>query len=129
MPYQMKDGKWRAVRMINGQRKTKTCKTKSEAKKWEAAQAAEDWQKAEMPTICLLLDVASAYLDYVRARNHKSTYDAKRLALRRLFSYVKPDAVPDAVTPKIALAYVMDRTKTSMAAANKDRKHMSAFWE
>lgn len=128
MPYQMKDGRWRAVKMIDGQRKTKTCKTKSEAKKWEAEQDAAIW-KQETSTVCLL-DVATAYLDYSKARHHPATYKAKKLSIKRLFSYVKPDAAPEDVTPKIALAYMMDRQKEKgAAAANKDRKHMSAFWE
>lgn len=71
MPYQMKDGRWRAVKMIDGQRKTKTCKTKSEAKKWEAEQDAAIW-KQETSTVCLL-DVATAYLDYSKARHHPAT--------------------------------------------------------
>lgn len=128
MPYQMKSGKWRAIKMIAGQRKTKTFSTKSEAKKWEAAQNAENWQK-EINTVCLH-EVATAYLDYSLTRHHKNTYDSKRLSLKRLFDYVSPDATPQSVTSRIALAYVMDRNKESGAkAANKDRKHASAFWE
>lgn len=63
-------------------------------------------------------------------RHHPATYTGKKIAIRRIFSYIKPDDGPEAITPKIALAYVMDRVKTtSNAAANKDRKHISAFWE
>jgi len=128
MPYQMKNGRWRATKMIAGQRKTKICDTKAEAKKWEAMQSEEDWRQ-KTPTVCLH-EVATAYLDYSQMRHHKNTYDSKRLAMKRMFQYVRPDAAPDAVTNRIALAYVMDRMKESgPKAANKDRKHMAAFWE
>ena len=132
MPYQLPSGKWRAVKMIAGKRKTKLFPSKREAKKWEAAQTTEAWQEQEVeqtPTVCLL-DVATAYLDYSKARHHKNTFDAKKLALKRLFQYVQPTDGPDAVTPRIALKYVMDRAKAvGNAAANKDRKHMAAFWQ
>ena len=128
MPYQMKDGRWRAVRMINGQRKTCLCQTKAEAKKWEAEQNQEDWQSKTV-TISLH-DAATQYLDYSQTRHHPTTYHAKRLALKRLFHYVKPTSGYEGVTRRIALAYVMDRAKESgNAAANKDRKHMAAFWQ
>lgn len=128
MPYLMENGRWRAVKMIAGQRKTKTFKTKTEAKKWEATQKGEEWQK-QTNMVCLY-DVATAYLDYSQMRHHKNTYASKRLALKRLFQYVRPEGQADLVTNKVALAYVMDRKKEcGSKAANKDRKHMSAFWE
>ena len=128
MPYQTKTGQWRAVKMIHGQRKTKLCKTKAEAKKWEAEQNAELWQ-VPTNTVCLL-DVATAYLDYSKSRHHAHTFAAKQLALKRLFKYVRPNAAPEDVTPRLALAYLMDRAKADgNAAANKDRKHMAAFWQ
>ena len=128
MPYQTKDGRWRATKMIAGKRRTKLCQTKAEAKKWEADQDVETWQK-ETHTLCLF-DVATAYLDYSKTRHHPKTYIAKKLALRRLFKMVKPEAGPDAITPRLALALLMERAKDAgNAAANKDRKHLSAWWE
>lgn len=128
MAYQLKNGRWRAVKMIAGQRKTKLCDTRAEARKWEAAQSIDIWQ-AQIATTCLL-EVATAYLDYSKARHHPTTFMAKKKALKRFFAYVKPDMGPDAVTERLALAYVMDRAKErGNAAANKDRKHMAAFWQ
>lgn len=128
MPYQMKNGQWRASKMIDGQRRARVCKTKAEAKKWEAEQDINDWRQ-QINTICLH-EAATAYLDYSLARHHHNTYMAKKLAIRRLFSYVKANAMPEDVTPRMALAYVMDRSKDAgNSTANKDRKHMSAFWE
>lgn len=128
MAYQLKNGRWRAVKMIAGQRKTKLCDTRAQARKWEAAQSIENWQ-VKIATVCLL-DVATAYLDYSKARHHPATFMAKKKALKRLFEYVKPDAGPDAVTARLALAFIMDRAKESgNAAANKDRKHLAAFWQ
>lgn len=128
MAYQLKNGRWRAVKMIAGQRKTKLCATRAEARKWEAAQSKENWQ-SQTVTACLL-DVATAYLDYSKVRHHPTTFKAKKKALKRLFDYIKPDCGPEAVTTRLALAYVMDRAKESgNTAANKDRKHMAAFWQ
>lgn len=92
-------------------KKQKPAQSISEAKKWEAEQDAAIW-KQETSTVCLL-DVATAYLDYSKARHHPATYKAKKLSIKRLFSYVKPDAAPEDVTPKIALAYMMDRQTES----------------
>lgn len=128
MPYKMKNGRWRAVKMIHGQRKTRLFDTKTDAKKWEAEQTENDWQ--QQTVIISLHEAATAYLDYSEARHHPTTYKAKQSALRRFFKYVRPTCGPEAVTNRIALAYVMDRAKKSgNAAANKDRKHMSAFWQ
>lgn len=128
MAYQLKNGRWRAVRMIAGQRRTKTCRTRAEARKWEAEQDAALWQD-RTNTICLL-DALTGYLDYSMARHHEKTFAAKKLAARRLLSYVRANALPEDVTPRLALLYVMDRARADgNSAANKDRKHMAAFWE
>ena len=128
MAYQLKNGRWRAVKMIAGQRKTKICHTKAEARKWEAEQDAALWQ-AQTNTICLL-DALTGYLDYSQARHHEKTFIAKKYAARRLLSYLRKNALPEDVTPRLALIYVMDRARDGgNAAANKDRKHMAAFWE
>lgn len=128
MPYQMKDGRWRAVKMIAGQRRTRLCQTKADAKKWEASQTEDDW-KRQTVTLCLH-EAATAYLDYSEARHHPTTYAAKRLALRRLFRYIRPNDGPEAVTSRVALTCIMDRAKEAgNAAANKDRKHLAAFWQ
>ena len=81
MPYLMKNGKWRAKRMILGKVKTKTFNTKQEAKKWEASQEAETWAKEESlktHTGCLL-DLANAYLDMCKERFSVKTVSEKKI--------------------------------------------------
>ncbi|MDR3319937.1 MAG: tyrosine-type recombinase/integrase [Desulfovibrio sp.] len=131
MPYHMKDGRWRGHKMFAGQRKTKIFKTKTEAKLWEAGQKEEEWQRQEEQTLTVCLhDVANLYLDYSMSRHDKRTYEAKRLAFKRLFSVVDAQKIPDELTLKLAL-FVLAKTARAIsnAAANKDRKHLSAFWE
>ena len=131
MPYHMKDGRWRAHRMIAGKRRTKICDTKAQAKAWEVEQREEDWenQEARIHTACLH-DIATLYLGYSESRHDKRTFDAKKLALKRLFSVVPAALEPEALTMKTALAALSKTAKSvSNAAANKDRKHLSAYWE
>ena len=130
MPYQMKDGRWRAHRMIAGQRRTKICATKAQAKAWEVEQDARDWQKQEekIHTACLH-DIATLYLDYSKSRHGKRTFEAKRLALKRLFLVVPPTLVPEALTMKMILVALARTAKSvSNAAANKECNNLSAFW-
>ena len=117
--------------MIAGRRKTRLCKTKAEAKAWEAAQNLENWQEqdAAIPTASLL-DAANAYLDYSQHRHHPATYAAKRLAFRGLFAVVSPEASPETLSPRTALALLTSRARAAgNAAANKDRKHLAAWWK
>jgi integrase len=127
----MKDGRWRAHKMISGARKTKLFATKSLAKKWEAEQNQEDWQKEQdtTPTTCLH-DVATLYLDYSQSRHSKKTFEGKQLSLKRLFLYVSPDISPESISMKAALEALTGIAKrTGNATANGVRKNLSAFWE
>ncbi len=130
MPYQRKDGRWRAHKMINGIRHSPTFNTKKEALAWESGQTEEKWKVSEtIPTVCLH-EVATAYLEYSEARHHEETFKAKQRALKRLFAQVGKDAKPEHITAGVALKYHMEKAKEeSNAAANKYRKHLSAFWE
>jgi integrase len=131
MPYQMKDGRWRAHRMIAGKRKTKLFGTKTDAKKWEAEQTEQEWenQEAQIHT-AYLHDIATLYLDFSQSRHVKKTFDAKKLALKRLFLVAPATLEPEALTMKTVLATLTKTAKTvSNAAANKDRKELSAYWE
>lgn len=127
MPYQMKDGKWRAKRMIDGKVKTKSFATKREAQKWEAEQTAESWQQT--PSACFL-EIATAYLRFSETRVCDKNMAEKKLALRQLFLWIKPDATPEAITPALALQMLqkIGREKTNNAA-NKVRKNLAALWE
>ena len=131
MPYQRKDGRWRAHRMIAGKRKTKLFATKAQAKAWEVEQQEKDWeqQKLTTHTVCLH-DVATLYLDYSKSRHVKRTFGAKQLSLKRLFLCVSPKAEPEMLSMKTALSIITHTARiVSNAEANKTRKHLSAFWE
>lgn len=82
MPYQIKNGNWRAVKMIDGKRKTKLFATKAEAKKWEAAQTREEWQESSSKTLTICwLEFLTAYLDMVKRRLSEATFAQKRYIL------------------------------------------------
>ena len=86
MPYQEKNGKWRAQKMINGERRTKLFKTKTEAKIWEAEQNQETFSKRQTDTDSLtIFDWATEYLDHVKMTiTHKTYSEEKVPALKRL---------------------------------------------
>jgi integrase len=76
-----------------------------------------------------LHDIATLYLDFSKSRHVKKTFEAKKLALKRLFLVASPTSEPEALTMKMALAVLTGTAKTvSNAAANKVRKDLSAFW-
>lgn len=130
MPYQMPNGKWRAKRMILGKVKTKVFTTKKEAQKWEVAQNVESWTQAEtqIGTACVL-DVANSYLDLSVSRHHVCTYKAKQATLSRLIKQVDANGGHEQITPRLALSLIMARARdVSNAEANKERKHLSAFY-
>ena len=51
MPYQMSSGKWRAEKMVDGKRCTRTFDNKADAKVWEAVQSIEVERAARMKTL------------------------------------------------------------------------------
>jgi integrase len=127
----MENGKWRAKRMINGKVKTKVFPTKSDAKKWEAAQAAHIWERESCPTrMVYLLDLANAYLDMTKERFSQKTYREKRWAFKQLFKFIAQDIEAVNVTPAIAQAALRNLSLDlkSGNAANRVRKHSSAAW-
>lgn len=128
MPYKQKDGTWRAVKMIDGQRKTKRFRTQSEAKRWEAEQNANLWAKERRP-ILTAFSLAEAYMNHVEARFSRQTYLEKRLAFQNLFRFVNPKCPADDIQARDILAALSHRAKGSGNAANKDRKNLHAAWE
>ena len=132
MPTQMKDGRWRAHKQIGGKRRTKVCRTKAEAKKWEAAQTAQEWaaeDEAKKIRTVSLGEWAVAYLDYSKATHASKTYDGKRLAFRRFFQHVGRHTEANALTKRIAMV-VMDRIAREVPgySANCHRKDLLAAW-
>lgn len=130
MPYQMKSGKWRAEKVINGQRKTRSFPTKAAAKRWEASQTQEAWEKeaSPIPTVCLL-DFLTAYLKVVEEKYCRKTFNEKALAARIALKVVKPDTPVQDITTIQAEAILRLAAQTSGYAANKARKNLAAAWQ
>lgn len=131
MPYLMKNGKWRGTRMIEGKVKTKTFATKAEAKKWEAEQSAEAWQKEAAQPIRLVswLEFANAYLKMAEERFSKKTLAEKVLAFRHSMKVISPDKAAKDVSASECLAILRQvAQKSSGNAANKVRKNLGAAW-
>lgn len=130
MPYQMTNGKWRAVKMIDGQRKTKQFATKQEARKWEAAQSREAWQEGNSPihTVCWL-ELITAYLDMVQGRLAKGTYVLKKYIARLSLNVIPPEQQAREVTVNQALEIMRICAATSGHKANKARSHLASAWK
>jgi len=128
MPYKMSNGKWRAEKMIDGQRKTRTFSTKTEARQWEVLQSADLWEQ-QTNTICWL-DFATAYLDWSKERFSTKTWKEKRLAFKRSLKIIPPNAIAQNILPKHALDVLrLVNTQISGYAANKTRKNLAAAWQ
>lgn len=129
MPYKTKNGKWRAHRMINGQRKTRVFPTRAEAQKWEAVQDLESWTQAATPAVTAL-EWTNRYLDEAKERFSYKTYNEKHLAFSGLLKVVRPDSAARDLSPADARECLTLAAKTrSGNAANKDRKNLAAAWK
>lgn len=132
MPYfDKKSGKYRATKMINGKRKNKMFKSKSEAKRWEAQQTEEVWNDVPQSSGSIsLLEWSVEYLDYSKQRHMPKTYAEEKVpAFNRLFEEI-PHALPVTdLTVTECLRVLKKRAKeVSGNAANKDRKNLAAAW-
>lgn len=131
MPYQIKGtDKWRAHKMINGKRKTKTFATQKAAKKWEADQSEEEWVREQTPIISCL-EFATMYLDWSKSQFCQRTYHGKRDSLRFLLRNLPKHVESfDQITPTMAFAIFSKRAAAQGGnIANKDRKELGAAWE
>lgn len=126
MPYKMADGRWRAVRMISGKRRTKICRTRKEAKKWEAKQSHIEWNAAPIPTVFC---VSTEYLSYCKEQFCGKTYNEKRLAVKNMLAFISPDTPMDSLQVKTIQAALGHRAKASGHSANKDRKNLVAMYQ
>jgi len=87
----------------------------------------EDWVK-KIDTVCLG-DWASAYLDSVKPRFSKGTYDEKRKVFQRFFKDVSPTLPVTKLKPGDVMSYVVkQKEERSGYSANKDRKNLVAAW-
>lgn len=132
MPYLDKtSGKYRATKMINGFRRTKSFKTKADAKKWEAQQSEESWIAEQQATASTsLLEWSIEYLDYSKHTHRPKTYKEEKVeAFNRLFEVMDPQSSVDDLTVTDALRLLEKRARDcSGNAANKDRKNLAAAW-
>jgi integrase len=129
MPYfDKKSQKWRACRMIAGQRKSKLFQTKKEAKEWEVQQNEEEWAKETIPTTSCL-EWATEYLDMAKGRFATKTYKEKQAVLKAFLKAVDPEMPAERTSPQDALRYLGHQARErSGHAANKDRKNLMAAW-
>lgn len=128
MAYKMKSGRFRAVKMIHGQRRTATFGTKGEAKAWEVAQSADAWAKGETPTLTAY-SAASQYLDDVQSRMCRKVYVMKQSAFRLLFKSLDPGMGMEEIKPHHAAAHLEAQFRARGGnAANCDRKDLVAWW-
>ncbi len=129
MPYRMQSGKWRAEKVIDGMRKTKTFETKEKAKKWEASQKVEDWNAPKIQ-IVTVLEWFNRYLDAVQATGYaQTTYKRKIRAAKLLISHTGEKMNAEDMTPAIAMEVLTKKARAiSGGAANELRKELAAAW-
>ncbi len=132
MPYLDKtSGKYRATKMIDGLRRTKTFKIKAEARKWEAHQTEETWI-AEQQVLALLsiLEWSVKYLEYSKVRHTAKTFKSEKVvAFNRFFAVVDKDTLVEDLTAADCLRMLEMRAKEKSGnAANKDKKNLKAAW-
>lgn len=128
MAYKKPDGKYKAVRMIGGIRRTRTFNTKAEARRWEAEQTAEKWSLQQKP-ILSALSAASEYLKEVESRMVRQTLVEKKSVFRLLFSMVDPTMPMEEITVQDAARFLNRQNEDRGGnAANGDRKNLSAWW-
>jgi integrase len=111
--------------MIDGKRRTKVCRNKDEAKRWEAAQDGKTWALSE--SAITVFDWRELYLDYAKERFTDNTYEEKKYAFT-WFQRACPDDLPvTEITPLHAQnAFTLRAKDVSGCRANRDRKNMSA---
>jgi len=127
MPYK-RDGKWRGMVMVQGQRQTATFDTRREARTWEEGQRKELRRGSTTPTISLL-EAYTEYLEEVQARHVKATFLEKQYLGRRMMAAWGTETGVAAVNPEMVQKLLMTRLKDASAnAANKDRKNLQAFF-
>lgn len=129
MPYQLKSGKWRAERQINGRRFTKTCETKRQALAWENdIERQQQPQQKELPTLTVW-DWLNAYLDYAKERFSPIVYTAKRRTARLFLEVVASDTEAVTLSQADALKVMRHAAKQYCGGtANLCRKHLGAGW-
>jgi len=132
MAYMLRSGRYRAEKMINGQRKRLTFDTEAEAKIWELSQKADVWAEEEAKasgTILTALSAGNKYLDMAEKCMVRKTYMEKKLAIKNLFKGVDPNIEMSKITTEQATeALALGAEKRTGNAINGDRKNLRAWW-
>ena len=127
--------RWRAVVSVNGKRKEKQFPDGSE----KSRRAAERWEEAmrkklktpkpivtDSPT---LIDLANAFLDFVKERQSRKTYVEKQAVMKRMLKRFGRDTEIADLQVEDALKFLTDQyRKRSGYAANKERKVLISAW-
>ena len=131
MPYQQKDGRWRAKKMINGRVKTRLCATKKEAVAWEAAQSARLWTEAATRAATVsVLEWANQYLDHVATTLVPHSQRAKARHMRHLLRVVPPDMPAEDIAPAHVLEVMRAmRSEHSADTCNRMLRNLGPAWE
>ena len=128
MPYQTKNGKWRAQRQIEGKRHTRICETRREALDWES-EAGNRQEIAEATRTATALEWINQYLDYSLERHVRVVYQAKRRVAGIALSVISKELEVTRIAPMQALAVMRHAAKIGCPdTANLCRKHLSAAW-
>lgn len=129
MPYQMKSGKWRAERQIDGKRYTKTCETKRQALAWENS-VSEEIKVTSQTLILTVLEWLNAYLDYANERFVPVVYNAKRRSAKIMLQVIPGSTPVNEITPAKGLEVMRYAAKSFCGGtANLCRKHLGAGWQ
>lgn len=129
MPYfNEKRGRWCASKEIDGKRKQKWFRTKTEAKTWEATQSPESWAKAKSQADTVLR-ICNRYLDDVQDRMHIRTYKDKATCCKRFLRALPHGASIYDLNPDMAKKFFVEQCRTrGPSPANRDRKNLAAMW-
>jgi integrase len=128
MPYQMKNGKWRAERQIDGKRFTHTCETRREALDWES-EVKKRQEIEEVTRTVTALEWINQYLDYSLERNVSVVYKAKKRVAGIALSVIGRETPVTEIKPALALAAMRQAAKVGCAdTGNLCRKHLSSAW-
>ncbi|MCJ2165226.1 MULTISPECIES: site-specific integrase [unclassified Pseudodesulfovibrio] len=131
MAYREKNGKWRGVKIIDYEKRTKTFKTERQAIRWEEDQTVELW-KTEQENISYpsLAEWSVEYLEYAEEKFVPKTLKEEKVpAFNRLFEFVSSALTVDRLSVADCQRMLMTQAKhRSGNAANKDRKNLLAAW-
>ena len=127
--------RWRVVVTVGGKRKEKlfpdgTEKSRRAAERWEETQRRKLRNPKPIVTDSpTLIDLANAFLDFVKERQSKKTYAEKLAVMKRILARFGRDTEIADIQVAEALKFLTDQyRKRSGYAANKERKVLVTTW-